>query len=84
MHTRLTAIFDEATASLVPNSSAIYDREGTKMELAEITLIAANVIKVQLNRYCLRLFISYWSNHGNKSIKNKSKKNGNDLFFSKH
>ena len=47
---RLTAMFDEAIASLVPSSSAIYDNDGTKMELAEITLIAAKAINVQLIR----------------------------------
>jgi hypothetical protein len=45
---RLNTIFDDMAASLTPRSRAIYDVDGTKMVFAEMTMMAATTITVQL------------------------------------
>jgi hypothetical protein len=45
---RLNTIFDDIAASLTPRSRAIYDADGTKMVFAEMTMMAAMTITVQL------------------------------------
>jgi hypothetical protein len=41
-------MFDDMAASSTPRSRAIYDVDGTKMVFAEMTMMAATTITVQL------------------------------------
>jgi hypothetical protein len=45
---RLNTMFDDMAASSTPRSRAIYDVDGTKMVFAEMTMMAATTITVQL------------------------------------
>ena len=48
MPERLNTMFDDIAASATPKSRAIYDVAGTKIEFAEIMMMAAVIISVQL------------------------------------